>query len=177
MPSISGFGRSRYLRLIVISSVEVFATVPLSTFFIVDDAKAGIQPWKSWAETHSHYSAVPQIAGLVWKNIPDEAVTTEMYRWSLVACAFIFFALFGFAAEAREQYYRLYKFLTRRNSTSASTPHRAPRAYVVFVHRVAPSSFIRGHIIYFLQYSISTLCRENRWRHGSYPSHGPNESG
>jgi pheromone a factor receptor len=135
MPSISGFGRSRYLRLIVISSVEVFATVPLSTFFIVDDAKAGIQPWKSWADTHSHYSVVPQIASLVWKNIPDEAVATEMYRWSLVACAFIFFALFGFAAEAREQYYRLYKLLARRISTSSSVPYGTPHTYVVCSQR------------------------------------------
>ena len=176
MSSTSGFSRSRYLRLMAISSVEVFGTIPLSTYYIVSGLKTRIQSWKSWADTHSHYSEIEQLAAFIWKNNPDEAVGIEMFRWSLVACAFIFFALFGFAAEAREQYYRLYKFLTRRNSTSASTPHRAPRAYVVFVHCVAPSSFIRAHYL-FWQYSISPLCKENRWCHGSYPSRGPNESG
>jgi pheromone a factor receptor len=88
--------------LIAISSVEVFATVPLAAVFIVIDIKAGFKPWKSWADTHSHYSVVQQIPGIVWKNIPGVALGFMIYRWSLVACAFIFFALFGFAVEARE---------------------------------------------------------------------------
>jgi hypothetical protein len=133
--SISGFSRSRYLRLMAISTVEVFGTVPLSTFFILVAAKAGTKPWKSWADTHSHYSVVDQVPGFVWKNIPIVGMSFEIYRWSLVASAFIFFALFGFAVEAREHYYRLYKLLTGRISTSSSTPHRAPHVYVVFCFR------------------------------------------
>jgi pheromone a factor receptor len=122
----------------IISSVDVFASVPLSTFFIVSDAKLGIKPWKSWADTHSHYSKVVQIAAFIWKDVPAMAFSIEVFRWSLVACAFVFFALFGFTVEAREQYYSLYKFLTRHMSTSSSsTPHGAPHAYVVFVHCIA----------------------------------------
>ena len=113
MSSASGFSQSRYLRLVVISSVGVFGTVPLATFFIVSIAKTGLKPWKSWADTHSHYSVVPQIAGFVWKNIPV-GVYYEIYRWSLVAWAFIFFASFGLAVEAREQYYHVYKSLLAR---------------------------------------------------------------
>jgi pheromone a factor receptor len=128
--STSGFSQSRYLRLIAISSVDVFATVPLATIFIVLDAKEGLKPWKSWADTHSHYSVVPQVAGIVWKNIPTGALGFEIYRWSLVACAFIFFALFGFAVEAREHYYSLYKLLARLVSTSSAS-HGTPHAYVV----------------------------------------------
>ena len=127
MSSTSGFSQSRYLRLIAISTVEVFATVPLATFFLVDDAKLGIEPWKSWADTHSHYSVVHQTPGFIWKNIPLLAMAYETYRWSLVAGAFAFFALFGFAVEAREQYSRLYKLLARHiNGTLSSTPHRVP---------------------------------------------------
>ncbi|KAI0274468.1 pheromone A receptor-domain-containing protein [Russula aff. rugulosa BPL654] len=92
MSSTSGFSQSRYLRLMVISSVELFATIPLGTFFMVSDAKAGIEPWKSWADTHSHYSNL--------EEFPIVGMSYEIYRWSLVACAFIFFALFGFAVEA-----------------------------------------------------------------------------
>ncbi|KAF8484428.1 pheromone A receptor-domain-containing protein [Russula emetica] len=118
-----------------ISSVGVSATIPLVTFFIVSNAKTGIKPWKSWADTHNHYSVVPQIAGFVWKNIPGAAMGLELYRWSLVLCALLFFALFGFAVEAREHYYRLYKLLARcvGYSMSTGTPHGAPHACVLLI--------------------------------------------
>lgn len=129
--SASGFTRSRYLRLMAISSADVFGTIPVATFFIVSDVKGGLQPWKSWADTHRHYSVVPQFAGVTWKNIPEVAMELEMSRWSLVACAFIFFALYGFTAEAREQYHRLYKSLARCIGYSMSIPHQAPHACVL----------------------------------------------
>jgi pheromone a factor receptor len=129
--STSGFSRSRYLRLIAISSVEVSGTIPLATFYIVYGAKNGLKPWKSWADTHSHYSVIVQVPGSAWENVPEAAVGLEMSRWSLVACAFLFFALFGLAAEAREQYHRLYKSLARCIGYSMSTPHGAPHACVL----------------------------------------------
>jgi hypothetical protein len=66
----------------VILSVEVFGTTPLVTFFIVSDAKTGFIPWKSWADTHSHYSVVVQAPGFAWKNVPELAIELEMFRWS-----------------------------------------------------------------------------------------------
>jgi pheromone a factor receptor len=105
-----------------ISFVEVTATIPLATFFIVSSAKEGIEPWKSWADTHSDYSVVSQIADFAWKNTPLVAMRLEIYRWSLVACAFLFFALFGFSVEAREQYYSLYKLLTRHEHVVVHSP-------------------------------------------------------
>ena len=142
MLSTSGFSRSRYLRLMAISSVEVFGTVPLATLNIVLDAKRGVRPWKSWADTHSHYSAVYQVAGFVWKNVPALATSLEVYRWSLVACSFLFFALFGFAVEAREHYYRLYKLLARCVGYSTSTPHGAQHTCVSTMPVVLVTSLI-----------------------------------
>ncbi len=131
MQLISGHNGGQYLRLMAISATEILGTIPLGTYYIVSDAKLGIRPWKGWASMHSNYSEVNQVPGVTWKNDPKIANLLEMYRWSLVACAFIFFAFFGFAVEAREQYYRLYKSLTRRISTSSSVPHGTPHAYVV----------------------------------------------
>jgi pheromone a factor receptor len=128
---ISGHNGGQYLRLMAISGTEILGTIPLGTYFIVSDAKLGLEPWKGWASMHSHYSEVNQFPNSLWKNDPNTASTIEMYRWSLVACAFVFFALFGFAVEAREQYYRLYKLLARCISKSSSAPHGAPHAYVV----------------------------------------------
>ena len=140
MQLISGHKGGQYLRLMAISTTEMFGTIPLGTFYMVLNAKLGVSPWTGWASMHNHYSQVDQVAGFIWKNEPLEALGLEMFRWSLVACAFLFFALFGFTFEAREQYYGLYKFLTRvtkQMSTSSSALHGAPHAYVGFVHRIA----------------------------------------
>ncbi|KAF8491698.1 pheromone receptor [Russula emetica] len=131
MQLTSGHNGGLYLRLMAISATEMLGTIPLGTFCIVFDVKLGIRPWKGWANMHSHYSEVGQVAGFTWKNVPEMATALEMFRWSLVACEFVFFALFGFAIEAREQYYRLYKLLARCISTSSSAPHGAPLSYVV----------------------------------------------
>ncbi len=81
-----------------------------------------------------------QVAGFTWKNDPEVATSLEMFRWSLVACAFLFFALFGFAGEAREHYYRLYMSLARRIGKSTSTPYGAPHGYVVRLKCYCPDS-------------------------------------
>jgi hypothetical protein len=128
MQLISSANRGRYLRLMTISSIEILGTIPLGTYFIVTDTKIGVEPWKGWARMHSHYSEVEHVAGFIWRN---GSHNIELFRWSLVLCAFIFFALFGFAGEAREHYYRLYNSLARRIGNSTSTPHGTPLACVV----------------------------------------------
>ena len=164
--SVSGHNNGpRYLRLIAISTTEILGTVPLGTFFIVHNVKMGITPWTSWANMHSHYSAVEQVAGFTWKNDPQMALGLEMGRWLVVACAFIFFALFGLSVEAREKYYRLYKSLTRRTSirTSSSASDGAPHAYVVR-SRCFSVLVYWGSCCLFPQYSISPFCEETRKR-------------
>ena len=131
MQLISSANRSRYLRLMAISSFEILGTVPVGTYYIVSGAKTGVVPWKGWARMHSHYSKVVQIAGFIWRNDPVVSLDLELDRWSLVLCAFLFFALVGFAGEARGHYFRLYKSLARRIGKLTSTPHGAPLACVV----------------------------------------------
>ena len=114
-----------------ISSTEILGTIPLATYYIVSNLKAGAEPWPGWARAHSHYSEVRQIAGFIWKNDLFVSTTLELFRWSIVACAFLFFALFGFSDEAREHYYHLYKLLARRIGKSTSALHGAPLACVV----------------------------------------------
>ena len=127
-----------------ISFIQLFGTIPLATFFLVSDTKTGIKPWKSWADTHSHYSVVYQIAGFTWKNTPEVALRLEIFRWSLLECAFLFFVLFGFSHEAREHYYSLYKSLTRCVGNSTSAPHGAPHVCVLLacsLHGVGTSHY------------------------------------
>ncbi|KAF8468717.1 pheromone A receptor-domain-containing protein [Russula ochroleuca] len=106
-----GLSRGRYVRLIALSATEILGTIPFGTYFIVTNAKIGVQPWKSWADTHSNYSKVIQVPSIVWENDPNLAGGLEIFRWSLVACAVIFFAFFGFADEARQHYRLVYTFI------------------------------------------------------------------
>jgi hypothetical protein len=142
MQLISSANRGRYLRLMAISSIEILGTIPTGTYYIVSNGKAGLVPWQGWTRMHSHHSEVIQVAGYIWKSDPTESVALELSRWSLVSCAFIFFAFFGFGVEAREHYYCLYKSLARRMGKSTSTPHGAPLACVVrsFTVLVCPYS-------------------------------------
>src|SRR5713101_5475199 len=119
---------------------KLLGTIPVGTYFIVSNVKIGVIPWRGWAAMHSYNSSVAQVAGFIWGNDPVASRSLELFRWSLVECAFIFFAFFGFAGEAREHYYRLYKSLAGRIGKSTSTPHRAPHACVVLLICLYPLS-------------------------------------
>lgn len=114
-----------YLRLMAVSLIEILGTIPIGTYNIVSTARMGVVPWKGWAVVHRHYSEVEQIASSIWRNDSVGALNLERFRWSLVASAFLFFALFGLASEAREHYYSLYLSLARRMGKSVITPHES----------------------------------------------------
>jgi pheromone a factor receptor len=105
-----------------------FATIPLGTYYIVINAKAGVKPWKGWAYTHSHYSHVIQVPSIVWKK---DSGFLETYRWSLVASAFVFFAFFGFADAVRQHYRRLYSSIASLIGYSTSTQRGSSDGSVV----------------------------------------------
>ncbi|KAI0297998.1 pheromone A receptor-domain-containing protein [Russula brevipes] len=114
MSSNPGFKRGRYIRLMAISSVEILGTIPVGTYLIVNNARHGVTPWMSWDHTHSNYSQIVQVPSSVWKDGHGSQATTEIFRWSLVLCAFLFFGFFGFADEARQNYRRAFAFLASR---------------------------------------------------------------
>jgi pheromone a factor receptor len=123
MPVISsgsGINRSLYIRLMLLSSVEILGTIPLGSFWIYSAIKTGLTKWGSWTDIHSDYSKIPQIPSIVWKH---SSLTAELPRWTLVLCAFLFFAFFGLAEEARKHYRLVYTSLANRlgYSTSSNT--------------------------------------------------------
>ena len=109
-----GLSRGRYLRLMALSATEMFGTIPLGSYIMVNATKEGVTSWKGWAYTHSNYSEVAQIASFIWRHDYNTNNGLEMFRWSLVACAFVFFAFFGFTDETRQLYRRVYKPIANR---------------------------------------------------------------
>jgi pheromone a factor receptor len=127
--------RSRYLRLMALSSIEILGTVPIGTYVIVFNARLPMKGWQSWSQTHNNgnFSHVYQIPASYWKNNADFKNSLEMFRWLLVACAIVFFLFFGFADEARQHYRLAFKSLASRvgYSTSSGTLQGSSHAYVV----------------------------------------------
>jgi pheromone a factor receptor len=115
-----------------LSATEILGTIPLGTYIIVASAKEGVTPWKGWAYTHGNSSAVAQIAGFIWRSVPITHKGLEMFRWSLVACAFIFFAFFGFTDETRRLYRRVYSPIANRIGYSRFILHRPAYLCVVY---------------------------------------------
>ena len=97
-----------YLRLMCLAGIEVVYTVPLGSFIIYLNTSNGIQPWVSWSNIHYDFSYVDQIPSVVWHQDQPMVTGIELTRYLTVFCAFVFFAFFGFADEARRNYRIVY---------------------------------------------------------------------
>ena len=96
---------SRYFRLMALAGVELLCTTPLAILQIVLNATAQpLDPWVSWSDTHYNFSRVREVPAVIWNMNHLFVLGIQLNRWSVPFCAFIFFAFFGFAAEARKHY-------------------------------------------------------------------------
>lgn len=120
MSSNRGLNQSRYFRLMCLALIEVLGTIPLASFVLSYNIKLGFHKWVSWADTHSNYQRIIQIPSIIWKSDDVSRILYEFNRWSLVMCAFIFFAFFGFADEARRHYRLVYTSIASRVGLSTS---------------------------------------------------------
>ncbi|KAI6007087.1 pheromone A receptor-domain-containing protein [Pisolithus albus] len=106
---------SRYFRLMGLAGIEVLCTIPLGAYTVyLNVTVSPIQPWISWANTHYDFSRVAQYPYVVWTENYQMAVSLQLSRYLIVACAFIFFAFFGFADEARRNYRMAYTSIAKK---------------------------------------------------------------
>lgn len=120
MSSNRGLNQSRYVRLMCLAMIEICGTIPLSSWILAVTAKEGFGPYVSWADVHLDYSRIVQYPSIIWETDHFAHFVYEFYRWSAVLCAFIFFAFFGFADEARRHYHLAYTSLASRIGISTS---------------------------------------------------------
>ncbi|KAG1873819.1 pheromone A receptor-domain-containing protein [Suillus subluteus] len=112
---------SRYFRLMGLAGIEMLCTIPLGAYVIYLNATAQpILPWISWADTHSNFSFVGIVPSVVWRASGPTVLSIELSRWLLVVCAFVFFAFFGFADEARKNYRLAYVSVAKRVGISTA---------------------------------------------------------
>lgn len=127
--SNSGLTSSRYFRLMALATTELVFTIPLGIYELYSNAAGGaLEPWEGWANTHFDFSRVDQYPAIVWMSDSKLAVPLQLSRWIIPACAFVFFAFFGFAEEARKRYSICYLALVQRLQACRIRIPRYPRA-------------------------------------------------
>ncbi|KAI0298959.1 pheromone A receptor-domain-containing protein [Multifurca ochricompacta] len=118
--------QNRYIRLIALSGTQIFFILPYSLYSIYFNIRVNpLNPWISWADTHFDYSHIGQFPSVIWRAIPATRTVIEINRWLIVFSAFLFFAFFGFAEEARKHYRLAYSFASSRLRLSDSSASRA----------------------------------------------------
>ncbi|KAI0053490.1 STE3-like pheromone receptor [Auriscalpium vulgare] len=100
---------NRYFRLMLLACIEMSCTLPLGIYSIyINTAGLTLAPWKGWADAHFEFYRVNRIPTAVWASEHSFKVAVEISRWIYPACGLAFFALFGFAGEARRHYRMAY---------------------------------------------------------------------
>ncbi|KAI0944382.1 hypothetical protein AcW1_002111 [Taiwanofungus camphoratus] len=123
----SGLTSSRYFRLMALAMTDIVLTIPFGIYELYSNAAGGdLEPWQGWANTHFDFSRVVQYPAVVWMYDPKLAVPLQLSRWIIPLCAFIFFAYFGFAEEARKRYRAVYLAIVNRLPIRRSSSPRDP---------------------------------------------------
>jgi pheromone a factor receptor len=122
MSSNSTMNASRYLRLMLLALVDIMFTIPLGAYTMyIGNKGVRLAPWISWEDTHFNFARVAQIPTLLWRSDTSFTISVELTRWLPIFCAFVFFALFGFAAEATKHYALTFWWIAKPFGFSPST--------------------------------------------------------
>ncbi|CCM02276.1 uncharacterized protein FIBRA_04361 [Fibroporia radiculosa] len=114
LASSSGLTANRYFRLMALATVELLCTVPISTYGLYLNLSAGpLNPWINWANVHYDYSQVDQYPAIIWRSQRTAIIAFGLSTWAVPFCALIFFAFFGFAEEARKNYFTFWLTVTK----------------------------------------------------------------
>jgi len=115
MNSTSSFlTMGRYFRLMALAMSDILLTTPLAIFTIWLNASVSpVKPWISWEDTHYNYSLIVQIPASIWRTNQVLVMIMDFTRWVSPLCAFVFFAFFGFADEAKRNYRKLFTWLSQ----------------------------------------------------------------
>ncbi|KAG8215487.1 STE3-domain-containing protein [Butyriboletus roseoflavus] len=113
---------SRYFRLMGLAGIEVLCTIPLGCYSIyLNLTSSTLVPYHNWSFAHDDFGAIEQIPSVLWHQTQVSVSSIETTRFFPVLCAFIFFAFFGFADEARRNYRLAYVSVAKRVGLSTGS--------------------------------------------------------
>ena len=93
----------RYIRLICFSACDLISGIPLTLFYLYSNIKI-LVPFPGLKQEHYEYSQISQVPAVLWRSNTRLELGIELNRWISVWVAFVFFAIFGFTEESRNNY-------------------------------------------------------------------------
>jgi pheromone a factor receptor len=90
----------RYIRLMLFSACDLLVGTPITVFYLY----CALPLFPLRRITERDYSRVPQVPAVLWRATTIRQLHVELSRWIMVFCAFIYFAIFGFTQESRNNY-------------------------------------------------------------------------
>ncbi|KAF8138793.1 pheromone A receptor-domain-containing protein [Boletus edulis] len=101
--------------------VDIIFTVPLSIYVIILNAYDDpVGPYASWASVHTNVSHIAQYPAV------------QLTRWLYILCAFLIFAFFGWAEEARDFYRQAFWSICHRLGYQRVSKSRSPADIPVY---------------------------------------------
>ena len=93
----------RYLTLMFFSACDLIVGIPVTLFYLYLNIK-GLVPFPGLAVEHYKFSVITPLPSAIWRSNTLDELSFELNRWITVWAAFVFFAIFGFTEESRNNY-------------------------------------------------------------------------
>jgi pheromone a factor receptor len=96
----------------IFSVGDLLLGIPIAGAYLYFNIREGIVPFPGLTHEHYQFSQVVPLPAVVWRATTISELIFELNRWITVWCSFVFFAIFGFTQESRDNYRAVLQRLT-----------------------------------------------------------------
>ena len=100
----------RYTRLMCFSAADLFVGTPIAVYYLYSNAVELI-PFSG--VTQNQFSVIYQLPAVEWRADTKTELGFELNRWLIIYSAFVFFSVFGFTQESRNNYRAVLQFVVK----------------------------------------------------------------
>ena len=94
------------------SGFDLLVGIPITVFYLYLQAKI-LYPFPGLRQEHYQFSQILQLPAAVWRSSTLSELNFELNRWIMVWVAFVFFGIFGFTEESRNNYQAILQSVVR----------------------------------------------------------------
>jgi len=102
-PNNDDLDSNQYKRLMFFSTCDLLFALPITLFYLYLDITR-LVPFPGLKQEYSNFSFIAQVPAVIWRASTLNELNNELNRWIMVWGAFLFFAIFGFTEESRNNY-------------------------------------------------------------------------
>jgi pheromone a factor receptor len=119
------------MRLMCFSALDLFIGTPFSAVYLCFSI-TGLTLFPGVSPEYQQISEITQLPAVVWRATTIYELTYELRRWIVVWGVFVFFSIFGFTEESRNNYRAIVQsvvdFIMITGITGKSRPQASSKA-------------------------------------------------